>query len=177
VARVAQWTHAKHVVLTGGEPMVAREIHDLAERLRRAGYHLTIETAATIAPDGIACDLASLSPKLKHATPLAGEIASGWIEKHERTRIQPIILKSWAEQGLAQFKFVVAAESDLDEIRDLFALAMIDPLPDRVLLMPEGRTLAELKARQDWLVEVCKATGYRYCQRLHIDLFGNQRGT
>ena len=41
---------ARHVVLTGGEPMVAKEIHELAAALKQRGYHITIETAATVAP-------------------------------------------------------------------------------------------------------------------------------
>ena len=53
---------ARHVVLTGGEPMIARDIHALAAGLREAGYHITIETAGTVAPAGIACDLASICP-------------------------------------------------------------------------------------------------------------------
>ena len=48
----------RHVVLTGGEPMIAPQIRELAAELKLLGYHVTIETAATIAPDGIACDLA-----------------------------------------------------------------------------------------------------------------------
>src|SRR5688572_2622448 len=64
---------ARHVVLTGGEPMVAPELPELAQRLREAGLHITIETAGTVAPGGIACDLASLSPKLAHSTPREGE--------------------------------------------------------------------------------------------------------
>ena len=28
-----------------------------------------------------------------------------------------------------------------------------------------------------WLGEVCKARGYRYAHRLHIELYGNKRGT
>src|SRR6266436_1362968 len=51
---------ANHCVLTGGEPMVAKGIHELAQELRHRGKHITIETAATIMPKGIACDLASL---------------------------------------------------------------------------------------------------------------------
>ena len=46
VAEIA--THpAKHAVLTGGEPMIAPGIHELAFQLQEAGYHITIETAAT----------------------------------------------------------------------------------------------------------------------------------
>src|SRR5436305_5159726 len=44
---------AQHVVLTGGEPMIAKGIHDLATALRTAGKHITIETAGTILPEGI----------------------------------------------------------------------------------------------------------------------------
>src|SRR5215475_8285991 len=32
---------AKHVVVTGGEPMIAPEIVDLTKRLREAGMHIT----------------------------------------------------------------------------------------------------------------------------------------
>src|ERR1700728_3994103 len=47
---------AAHVVVTGGEPMIAPHIVVLTERLRALGLHITIETAGTIfAP--VACDL------------------------------------------------------------------------------------------------------------------------
>ena len=139
LARVAEWPAARHVVLTGGEPMIARGIHTLAASLRSQGYHLTIETAGTIAPGGIACDLASVSPKLSHSTPLPGEIEAGWMERHERLRLQPDVLRAWLEHCPDyQLKFVVTGESDLEEIRRLLAdLEM--PIPaDRVLLMPEA---------------------------------------
>ena len=177
LGRIAHWP-SRHVVLTGGEPMVARGIRELAAALRAQGKHITIETAGTIAPEGIACDLASLSPKLRHSTPGEGEIDSGWIARHERLRLQPEVLRAWLDHCQEfQLKFVVAAEPDLEEVR-----ALVDSLerpvpPDRVLLMPEGRTTEELRARNAWLVEVCKTAGYRYCQRLHIELFGNIRGT
>src|SRR5205085_5621445 len=40
-------TAARHVVLTGGEPMIAKEIRELATELKKLRYHITIETAAT----------------------------------------------------------------------------------------------------------------------------------
>src|SRR5437868_469678 len=39
---------ARHVVVTGGEPMIAPEIAALTERLRGNGLHITIETAGTV---------------------------------------------------------------------------------------------------------------------------------
>src|SRR3954466_7799699 len=53
VAAVQAHRAARHVVLTGGEPMIAKELAALASKLRLLGYHITIETAATIPPDGI----------------------------------------------------------------------------------------------------------------------------
>ena len=178
LARTATYPAARHVVLTGGEPMIARGIHELAAALHAAGLHITIETAGTVEPGGIACDLASLSPKLKHSTPLPGEIEPGWIERHEQRRLQPEVLRAWLEHCPEyQMKFVVCTESDLEEIAALLAETGPPIPPHRVLLMPEGRSVEELAARSAWLVDVCKSRGFRYCRRLHIDLFGNRRGT
>ena len=52
VAEVQRHRQARHVVLTGGEPMIAKEIASLASELKMLGYHLTIETAGTVAPLG-----------------------------------------------------------------------------------------------------------------------------
>lgn len=178
LARLEQWPAAKHVVITGGEPMIARGIHALAQELRVRGYHITIETAGTIAPGGITCNLASLSPKLSHSTPLPGEIASGWIERHEQLRLQPNILRAWLDHCTDyQLKFVVGQESDLCEIIRLLSNIGTEIPAHRVLLMPEGKTIKELRSRSVWLSDVCLNTGYRFCHRLHVELYGNKRGT
>ena len=166
---------ARHVVLTGGEPMVAKGIHALAEQLRAAGKHITIETAGTIAPGGIAYDLASLSPKLANSTPNEG-IEPAWREKHERLRLQPGVIRQWLG-GEFQMKFVVRDEGDLPEIETLLGEIGLPIPPDRILFMPEGITVEALRQRQSLIVELCKRKGYRYCPRLHIELFGNRRGT
>ena len=95
VSKVREHTNAQHCVVTGGEPMVAKGIHELLEALRDNNYHITIETAATVSPNEIACDLASLSPKLSNSTPKPGEIEDGWINKHENRRLQPEIIRQW----------------------------------------------------------------------------------
>ena len=164
------------VVVTGGEPMITKGIHELAAGLRAAGKHITIETAATVAPDGIACDLASLSPKMSNSTPSL-EQAGPWRERHEKTRSNPAVIADWLAQYPFQLKFVVSSPADLEEIGILLnALPM--PVPaHKALLMPQGITPAELAVRTSWLVDVCKTHGYRFCTRLHIDLFGNTPGT
>ena len=177
VEQVDEWESARHVVITGGEPMIAKGIHELCAALKQQDFHITIETAATIAPEGIACDLASLSPKLRNSTPLPDEIEAGWIEKHETLRLQPEVIREWMENYHAQLKFVVADEADFDEINEFLEALAVPIHRNQILLMPEGATADALKSRQAAVVELCKEHGFRYCNRLHIDLFGNERGT
>ncbi len=175
VRRVMAFPSA-HCVVTGGEPMVARGIGELAGALRAGGRHITIETAGTIAPGGIACDLASISPKLRNSTPDAA-MAGGWAARHERDRWRPGIVREWIEGYPYQLKFVVEGREDLAEIDAMIAgLGMAIP-GDKILLMPEGRDIRTLRARGAWLAWECKARGNRFCGRLQIELFGNRRGT
>ena len=176
VARVREYP-ARHVVLTGGEPMLAKGIEDLAGRLKEAGYHITIETAGTIEPDGVACDLASLSPKLADSTPDAEQFGEGWSKRHEESRIQQEVLNAWAVAYSCQFKFVVSDSGDLEEIEKILEGVAPRPEPGRVLLMPEGTNSATLQERSQIVAELCKETGYRFCPRLHIDLYGDTKGT
>lgn len=167
---------AKHVVLTGGEPMIAPGIHELAFQLQEKGYHLTIETAATVMPGGIACDLASLSPKLAHSAPDA-RLDDTWRKKHEELRWQPRVVEAWMAAGNYQLKFVVGSEGDLAEIERMVGEMDCVVPSSKILLMPEGITVEALRSRAGWLGELCKARGYRYAPRLHIELYGNKRGT
>jgi len=165
----------RHVVLTGGEPMIAPKLSELTARLRVAGHHITIETAATVAPDGITYDLGSLSPKLSNSTP-DQETAGAWKERHEQRRYQPDVINKWLAAGEFQLKFVVTSAEDLQEIETL--LQDLEPVPrDRVLLMPEGIDPTVLKKRSLWLAELCREQGFRFAPRLHIELYGNTKGT
>jgi 7-carboxy-7-deazaguanine synthase len=167
---------ARHVVLTGGEPMIAPQMRELAGELKQLGHHVTIETAATITPDGIACDLASLSPKLLNSAPDAGAHPA-WRKKHEATRWQPDVVRAWVDGYSYQFKFVVAQPADVDEVEGMLEKLGRDIPRHKVLLMPEGVTTEALRSRAVWLGDLCKNRGYRYAHRLHIELYGNKRGT
>ena len=156
--------------------MIAPGIHDLAGLLRARGYHITIETAATVPPGGIACDLASLSPKLAHSAP-DERLDDTWRKKHEELRWQPEVVENWIAAGNYQLKFVVGSEGDIEEIEQMIRATNCAVPPHKVLLMPEGITVEVLRSRAGWLSELCKAKGYRYAPRLHVELYGNQRGT
>ncbi|MEN0019699.1 MAG: 7-carboxy-7-deazaguanine synthase QueE [Planctomycetota bacterium] len=167
-----------HAVLTGGEPMLFDAVGTLAAELRARGMHITIETAGTIHRD-FACDLLSLSPKLANSTPAAGDArdpAGVWRERHEQRRLPMDTLRALlADYPERQLKFVIASESDLPEIESLVA-ALGDLAPSDVMLMPEGVTVPD-RAQTEWVTRACVERGWRYCPRLHIELFGDTRGT
>ena len=172
--RLTEW-NCHHVVLTGGEPMIAPDLPELASLLKKQNKHITIETAGTILPNGISCDLASISPKLSNSTP-PPERDPAWAKKHEATRLQPEVISEWIRKYPFQLKFVLSTENDLAEIKNL--LSHIPTVPsDRILLMPEGIDIKTLATRSPWLVEICKREGFRFCPRLQIELFGHTRGT
>jgi 7-carboxy-7-deazaguanine synthase len=159
---------ARHVVVTGGEPMIAPEIAALTEQLRARSLHITIETAGTVfAP--VACDLMSISPKLAHSTP-EGRLGM----QHERLRFQPEVLQRLMAAYDYQLKFVVTHPDDLAEIE--LMLERISADRARVILMPEGIEPKILHERGVWLAEIAKRQGFRFSPRLHVELWGNRRG-
>lgn len=160
---------AEHVVITGGEPMIAPGIEELTRRLTQ---HVTVETAGTV-DVAVRCDLLSISPKLANSTPRDRD-GGRWAAQHERLRYQPEILKRLMERYFYQLKFVITDPGDLTEVRTI--VNELEASKDRVLLMPEGVDPAVLAERGRWLVEVCKQEGFRFSPRLHIELWGNRRG-
>ncbi len=167
----------RHVVITGGEPMLDPDTPALARALRAAGRHVTLETNATRPPDGIEADLASLSPKLDHSVAAPDAAAGGPVFQGLETRWRPDVVRAWLDGYDAQLKFVVARPADVEEVRRRLAELDRPAFPaDRVLLMPEGATPAALHRNDAWLIEECRRRGYRYGLRLHVDLFGGRRG-
>lgn len=167
----------RFLVVTGGEPMIAKEMPDLLTALREKGKHITIETAGTVPPDGVPCDLASISPKLANSTPFAETAGAAWTEKHDRTRLQPDVLRQWCEHCDYQLKFVISSNDDLREAESIVSQIGIAVPPHKILLMPEGTDAETLCSRTPLLIEWCKRKGYRLSPRLHIEWFGNKRGT
>lgn len=190
-ARAAAARGVRHVVVTGGEPMMFAQTTELTRRLAApveaggAGMHITIETAGTvIPPQGVTCHLMSISPKLANSTPPASgdsrDPLGVWSARHEERRLNIPVLQRLLDEfpGSAsadrQLKFVIASEADLVEIDALLA-QLRGWKPADILLMPEGTP--PTAEHRDAAVKLCLARGWRYCHRLHLDLFGNVRGT
>lgn len=169
----------RHVVLTGGEPLLFPALAELSRRLREAGHHITVETAGTVWQGDLACDLLSLSPKLAHSTPW--ERHPRWATIHDQRRLDLGLLRRLMSAFDWQLKFVVRAdalEPDLAEIESLLtALDVAGEARGRVLLMPETTDPAALGPAYAALVAACIDRGLRLGQRLHIHIFGHTPGT
>ncbi|MEL6328363.1 MAG: 7-carboxy-7-deazaguanine synthase QueE [Planctomycetota bacterium] len=176
----------RHAVLTGGEPMIFPELAAIASGLRAGGMHVTIETAGTVDRPEVEFDLMSVSPKLSNSTPLGDPRDPGgaWAGRHDRRRLDAGalggLLRRGGESGRSrQVKFVVTGEADLAEIEGVLALPEVVAAglaPEEVFLMPEGTAVPE-PASVAWVVGLCRERGWRYGHRLHIELFGDTRGT
>jgi 7-carboxy-7-deazaguanine synthase len=165
---------SRHVVVTGGEPLLAAEIEELTAKLKSLGAHVTIETAATLFKP-VACDLVSMSPKLANSTPWRR--AQGRFAKmHEMRRLNFGIIQQFIDRYDYQLKFVVDQRDDFNEVAEILGrLKNVDC--SRVLIMGQGKTARELRDKTKWIIDLCKANGFGYTPRLQIELFGNRRGT
>lgn len=165
---------AEHVVITGGEPFLALEIEELTGRLKRDGFHITVETAATIFKP-VQCDLMSMSPKLANSTP--GKRENGrFARMHEERRLNLPVIQQFVDRYDYQLKFVADKKKDFSEVQEILG-KLKNVERDRVLIMAQGRTRRELREKARWIVDLCKKHGFSYTPRLQIELYGNRRGT
>jgi len=165
------------VVITGGEPMIFGQIEPLCAGLRELGKHITIETAGTVFRE-VHCDLMSLSPKLSNSTPREDprDRSGAWAARHEERRLDFAVLQGLLDRyPRRQLKFVVTDPADLAEI-DAVLARLTGWRAEEVFLMPEG-TAPKGSDEVAWVVQACLRRGWRYANRLHIELFGNTRGT
>ena len=163
----------RFVVLTGGEPLTGPDLSvrpglvDLSHRLQAAGKHVTVETSGVLFVPDLACDLMSISPKLANAASGTGTNSA------ERLDLETI--RRLMHAYPYQLKFVVESPQDVDEVRQVLGrLGEFETA--RVLLMPQASTPEELLRKSPAIAEACKQTGLRFGQRLHLLLWGRQRG-
>jgi 7-carboxy-7-deazaguanine synthase len=158
--------NCKYLVATGGEPMIQQNrLMPLLERLQNRGFFIEVETNGTIVPDQRILKLVdhwSVSPKLQN---------SG---NPQSLREIPECYRLFSSVTSSHFKYVIHSEDDIREVQTL--ADKYDLIPQRIILMPEAQNREDLLNRSRWLIELCKAQGYMFSTRLHILLWGNERG-
>lgn len=163
----------EHVVITGGEPLLPRDILPLTDELQKAGRFLTIETAGTVFRP-VSCHLMSISPKLRNSAPDTDRF-SRWARRHEVLRHRPDVIRNLIARYHYQFKFVVDQPTDVAEVEDYLS-AFPDIDRDRVWLMPQAVSAIELTEKSTWLEALAADSGFRFTSRWQIAEFGNVRG-
>ena len=172
VARRIEEFGARHVVLTGGEPTLQKELPTLAGLLKESGQHLTVETNATIFPRASVplIDLWSLSPKLSSAG-----------ENYLRYPIIERFIEALPPEG-QQWKFVVRDDADEQLLRTL--LERYPAFAERhlpIILQPEGdsATLDYPQALEQLAERLRDPFWDRYYVRalpqLHVIIWGRRR--
>lgn len=177
----------RHIVISGGEPCIQRKalVHYLNEAqalfMDSRVDVITIETNGTIfLPDiPLRNIFFSFSPKLSSSYEAEGGKER---EMHKNNNFFIDSIAKYILKGFDyQLKFVVTTPEDFLEIKDVLRRLEheIDAeIPhDHVWIMPQGIKSEQLKAKETSLVQECIERGYNFSPRLHINIWGNKRGT
>ena len=163
----------RHVVLTGGEPMLFTELIPLSTRLRAEGRHVTIETSGTLYLS-VECDLMSISPKLSNSTP-PPEQDPRWSWRHTLQRHAPDVIRRLTAEYDCQLKFVIDRPEDCREV-EAYLAEFPQIRQSQVMLMPQGVDAETLGEKTAWLEPYCAQHGFHFCPRRQIEWFGAERG-
>jgi len=156
-----------HLIFTGGEPLLyQQQIFSFLNYLNTDHDFVPfveIETNGTIVPEkGLIAYVSqwNVSPKLSN---------SG---VSEDKRINAFALARFDSFENCIFKFVISNQSDVAELTENYL-----PINSKkIVLMPAGATQDELNETRLIVVELCKAYGFRYSERLHIVIWNKKTG-
>ncbi len=171
-------SNIRHVVITGGEPLLQADALILLCRLikEKGNFHITLETNGTLfsAPLADYADFYSLSPKLASSV-------SSCHPGDDLIRMNIPVLQSFIDMAKEnpskdmQLKFVFSSPEDETEIESVLSRLNGWETTD-ILLMPLGGDRRELERNARATLEVCIRHGWRFCDRLHLRLFSASEG-
>ncbi len=177
----------QHVVITGGEPLLQKNgVAALCKSIKEnLGLHITIETNGTIFCEELTkyVDLFSISPKLSNSVPSAerlkfyNEAETPSSRYHHEVRKNMPVLQSYIDKSNdLQLKFVVAKQSDADEIINDYLKVLKGYKKCDTMLMPLGATHEQITKSNPIVLQMCIQNGWKYTPRIHIDIFGSKQG-
>tara|TARA_Y100001936_G_scaffold241605_1_gene277656 strand:- start:404 stop:1156 length:753 start_codon:yes stop_codon:yes gene_type:complete len=163
---IIQGHNLKHVVITGGEPLLQQDaLLPLITALSKNSYTIEIESNGTIEPLMPIFNLVNqwnISPKLSN---------SG---NSQNKNVSLSIISKYKSHPNSYLKFVIVDEQDVYESIS-FAKSVDFPVK-RLILMPEGSKASNLISKSSWLSDYCIKNGLRYSSRLHVLLWQGVRG-
>ena len=159
------------IVITGGEPLLYwhdEEFQKLLEYYISNGYHVTIETNATIniniTKEYQKKILFSMSVKLSNS----GEPFKKRVDYKALTNIITNVQECYLKFVIDK-DFLKMAKAEIDTI--------LQNIPDiEVYLMPMGDSAQEINKNSEAVINMAIENGYKYSDRLHIRVWDNKRG-
>ena len=171
----------KHLIITGGEPLLGwqRSYPELIDRCIGMGLtHLTFETNGTqFLSQDFEHYLNSISKKVEITFSISAKLpCSG--EKWEEA-IRPDVIKNYIRitNRRSYFKFVVSTEQDVRDAHLAVSAYANEDIDIPVYLMPVGgvNSVYELNERQ--VADYCRDNGLRFSPRIQVPLYKNAWGT
>jgi len=170
------FTNAAHLVITGGEPLLqqAAVIKFIkALRISVSKLFIEIETNGTIVPSKellFEVNHFNVSPKLSSG----GDAYAKRFNEAALNAFAPCTQHIYFP-FTSIFKFVISSADDLQEVLADYLLAFEIPA-DKVWLMPEGATHADVQTHSKEVISYCKEYGFKFSPRLHIHVWEQTTG-
>lgn len=165
-------TNIRHIVITGGEPTIQKDISEVVNQFIKEKYHVTVETNGTRYILEIPQAFMSISPKTANSyNQVPGSIE---YKLHRDNNLCMTPISQFVKTNPYQLKFVFNNENDIDDIE--YIRAVNDIPRSNIYLMPQGISTSQFKEKQQRMFELCVENGYNFTPRMHIDIFDNKRG-
>lgn len=192
-----QFPKVKHLVVTGGEPlMYKKDLEDFLASVWDDDMVITIETNGTRAPlnplGKFRVNLYSISPKLSTSVGKPGKygditVTEDEVKRHDEQRINvENLVKYITASTNYQLKFVYSGPECLEEIKDIYRrmaevieheeefvrqFYMKNHPNKNTMLMPEGVTPQQMDKHAEEIVKICNENGWRYSDRLQCRIW------
>lgn len=175
----------KHLIITGGEPLLGwqRAFPALLDEIYDRKMGLTALTFETNGSQALSTELAdyltdrAISDDLEVTYSISAKLPSSGEAWEEA--IRPDIIRGYLDvPGFnAYFKFVVATEQDIEDVRKAVEEYEQGGIHIPVYLMPCGGVNSVYDMNERKVADFCRDNGYRFSPRIQVPLYKNEWGT
>ena len=148
---------ARHVTVTGGEPLVQKEVYPLMKQLCDAGYKVSVETGGMV-------DISEVDSRVERVVDLKTP-ASGEVEQNHWDNLNLLTKQD-------QLKVVIQGRADYEWFLPILKQHQLDQRCE-VLLSPVQGVL-EPSLLAEWILQ--DKLNVRFQLQLHKILWGNETG-